>query len=95
MKAPSEERLMKMRKIIGCLALVIALCLCLSACRPGSSGSTESTTEPVAETGSGIEDEIQETDTQITMPNRDMPDQHEGDYELPPGERPEVTVGDQ
>lgn len=105
-----------MKKITSILALMLILCLYLSACRQAGSGGAESTAEPAADTTAAIETtsaavveetaaeseeeiqlpdgENQETFTQVTMPDVEMPDQHEGDYELPPGEDPEVTVGD-
>lgn len=67
-----------MKKITSFLALMILLCLCLSACRPVGRGGDETTGGQ----------------TQLTMPEMDMPDKHEGDYELPPGEEPDVTVID-
>lgn len=67
-----------MKKITSFLALMIFLCLCLSACRLVGRGG-----------------ETRETSTQLTMPDIEMPDKHEGDYELPPGEEPDVTVIDE
>ena len=75
---------MKVKKITGFLALMTLLCLCLSACRPVRSGG-DTTTEPIRIPGG---------ETQLTMPDLDMPDKHEEDYELPPGEEPDVTVID-
>lgn len=86
-----------MKKITYILALVMILCVCLSACRPAGHGG-DITVEPSRNTGGDTTAEPSRNtagENQLTMPDLEIPDQHEEDYELPPGEEPDVTVIDQ
>ena len=85
-----------MKKIAGFLVLMMVLCLCLPACRPTGSAGDENTAGMTTAAETVEEDrETQGGDAQLTMPEQDMPDKPEADYQLPPEKEPDVTVVDE
>ena len=84
-----------MKKMLAVLVAAL-LCVCFGACVAESSDTpttlpTEQTTEaPTLETVDGSDVDIEHPTLDINVPTPDeMPTLPEGDFHVPPGERPE------